>query len=92
MRETIRAEEAAVREGHRQAFDRMVEQARLNPPMPHDPMRFRAVPPGALLSLSLSLVLRELLFCERNSQPIAVSCLLELLFCELNIHLANCPI
>ena len=31
---------------HRRAFDAMVERARQQPPEPHDPMRFRAVPPG----------------------------------------------
>eukprot|EP00951_Prasinocladus_malaysianus_P031186 scaffold297445_cov22-Prasinocladus_malaysianus.AAC.2 len=49
-REVIRAEEDATRERHRKAFDDMVaaarERARTNPPPPHDPMRFRAVPPG----------------------------------------------
>lgn len=46
-REAIRREEDEVREAHRRAFDEMVERARANPPPPHDPMRFRAVPPGA---------------------------------------------
>eukprot|EP00983_Pelagomonas_calceolata_P116164 1160274-Pelagomonas_calceolata.AAC.7 len=46
MRDTIRKEEEAIREAHRLAFDEMVERARLAPPQPHDPMRFRAVPPG----------------------------------------------
>ncbi|GLC45999.1 hypothetical protein PLESTF_000747100 [Pleodorina starrii] len=46
MRETIRREEEATREAHRRAFDEMVERARQQPPEPHDPMRFRAVPPG----------------------------------------------
>ncbi|MEW5296748.1 MAG: hypothetical protein WDW36_000007 [Sanguina aurantia] len=45
-RDTIRREEEALRERHRQAFDDMVAAARANPPPPHDPMRFRAVPPG----------------------------------------------
>ncbi len=45
-RELIRAEEDAEQERHRQAFDAMVAAARANPPPPHDPMRFRAVPPG----------------------------------------------
>ncbi|KXZ54087.1 hypothetical protein GPECTOR_5g192 [Gonium pectorale] len=46
MRETIRREEEETREAHRRAFDAMVERARQQPPEPHDPMRFRAVPPG----------------------------------------------
>ncbi|KAG2437441.1 hypothetical protein HXX76_006091 [Chlamydomonas incerta] len=46
MRETIRREEEETREMHRRAFDAMVERARQQPPEPHDPMRFRAVPPG----------------------------------------------
>lgn len=29
-----------------QAFKEMVERARAMPPVPHDPMRFRALPPG----------------------------------------------
>lgn len=49
MRDEIRAEEEAIREGHRVAFDLMVERARLAPPQPHDPMRFRAVPPGGFV-------------------------------------------
>lgn len=48
-RDTIRKEEEALREKHRQAFDDMVAAARANPPLPHDPMRFRAVPPGMLV-------------------------------------------
>ncbi|GAX76669.1 hypothetical protein CEUSTIGMA_g4115.t1 [Chlamydomonas eustigma] len=46
MRELIREEEEQTRERHRKAFDDMVEKARSMPPQPHDPMRFRAVPPG----------------------------------------------
>ncbi|GIL59016.1 hypothetical protein Vafri_13988 [Volvox africanus] len=45
-RELIRREEEEIREAHRRAFDEMVERARQQPPEPHDPMRFRAVPPG----------------------------------------------
>ena len=30
----------------------MVEKAKASPPIPHDPMRFRAVPIGALLGLA----------------------------------------
>ncbi|PNH04273.1 Dynein assembly factor 1, axonemal [Tetrabaena socialis] len=45
MREAIRVEEEETREAHRRAFDAMVERARQQPPEPHDPMRFRAVPP-----------------------------------------------
>ena len=49
-RAAIKAEEDAVREAHREAFVKMVADARAAaaqpPPPPHDPMRFRAVPPG----------------------------------------------
>lgn len=45
-RERVRKEEDEERAMHRAAFDAMVERARANPPPPHDPMRFRAVPPG----------------------------------------------
>lgn len=42
------------KEQQRQNFNNMIETARaeaaLNPPAPHDPMRFRAVPPGTLLA------------------------------------------
>ncbi|GFH11834.1 dynein assembly factor 1, axonemal, partial [Haematococcus lacustris] len=39
-------EEEQQREAHTRAFDEMVARARANPPPPHDPMRFRAVPPA----------------------------------------------
>lgn len=42
----IRKEEDQTRERHKKAFDDMVAAAKANPPPPHDPMRFRAVPPG----------------------------------------------
>lgn len=49
-RDAIRKEEAETRERHRRNFDKMVatakEKAAGEPPAPHDPMRFRAVPPG----------------------------------------------
>ncbi len=45
-------EEEDHKEQQRQNFNNMVEAARAeaaqNPPAPHDPMRFRAVPPGTL--------------------------------------------
>ncbi len=45
-------EEEDHKEQQRQNFNNMVEAARAeaaqNPPPPHDPMRFRAVPPGTL--------------------------------------------
>ncbi len=41
-----RREEDEKRDANRRAFDEMVERARQQPPEPHDPMRFRAVPPG----------------------------------------------
>ena len=44
-------EEEQHKEQQRQNFNNMVEAARAeaaqNPPPPYDPMRFRAVPPGA---------------------------------------------
>ncbi len=47
-------EEEDHKEQQRQNFNNMVEAARAeaarNPPPPHDPMRFRAVPPGTLLA------------------------------------------
>lgn len=47
-------EEEHHKEQQRQNFNNMVEAARAeavqNPPAPHDPMRFRAVPPGTLLA------------------------------------------
>ena len=50
-RAAIFAEEEAERQRHRQAFNDMVETARTDaadkPPQPFNPMRFRAVPPGA---------------------------------------------
>lgn len=50
-RDVIRREAAAERERHRKAFSDMVATARrdvaANPLPPPDPMRFRAVPPGA---------------------------------------------
>ena len=49
-RDLVRQEEAETRERHRRNFDLMVanakEKAATHPPPPHDPMRFRAVPPG----------------------------------------------
>eukprot|EP00201_Polytomella_parva_P020392 CAMPEP_0175040144 /NCGR_PEP_ID=MMETSP0052_2-20121109/1071_1 /TAXON_ID=51329 ORGANISM="Polytomella parva, Strain SAG 63-3" /NCGR_SAMPLE_ID=MMETSP0052_2 /ASSEMBLY_ACC=CAM_ASM_000194 /LENGTH=290 /DNA_ID=CAMNT_0016302265 /DNA_START=45 /DNA_END=914 /DNA_ORIENTATION=+ len=42
MRVTIKEEEAAKAERHRQAFDDMIARARLNPPPPHDPRQFIA--------------------------------------------------
>lgn len=45
-----RREEDEKREANRRAFDEMVERARQQPPEPHDPMRFRAVPPGRVLA------------------------------------------
>ena len=49
-RDLIRQEEAETRERHRRNFEAMVanakEKALTDPSPPHDPMRFRAVPPG----------------------------------------------
>jgi hypothetical protein len=50
----VRQEEDEEREKHRRAFDDMVERARQNPPQPHDPMRFRAVPPGVMLCAAMN--------------------------------------
>lgn len=55
-------EEEQHKEQQRQNFNNMVEAARAeaaqNPPPPHDPMRFRAVPPGAWQTkISLSCIL-----------------------------------
>lgn len=46
-REVLQQEAEATAAAHRQAFDDMVAAARAAPDTaPHDPMRFRAVPPG----------------------------------------------
>ena len=49
-RDLIRQEEAETRERHRRNFEAMVANAKAkaltDPAPPHDPMRFRAVPPG----------------------------------------------
>jgi hypothetical protein len=42
----MRAEAAAAAQQQRDNFDAMVAAARAAPALPHDPMRFRAVPPG----------------------------------------------
>lgn len=47
-RPQIRQEEDETHERHNKAFDDMVAAAKANPPAPHDPMRFRAVPPGGV--------------------------------------------
>lgn len=47
----LRREEDAQREQHRKAFDDMVERAKQAPPMPHDPMSFRAVPVGQYICM-----------------------------------------
>jgi hypothetical protein len=61
-REAIRSEEAAERTRQRLAFDDLVARAKAdaiaNPPPPPDPMRFRAVPPGADLRLPRHLSLQ----------------------------------
>lgn len=52
-RSVVMQEEEDHKEQQRQNFNNMVTEARAeaakNPPPPHDPMRFRAVPPGNLL-------------------------------------------
>ncbi|WIA29061.1 hypothetical protein OEZ86_011573 [Tetradesmus obliquus] len=45
-RQAIRSEAAAAAQQQRNNFDAMVAAARAAPAPPHDPMRFRAVPPG----------------------------------------------
>jgi hypothetical protein len=45
-REALRQEAAARAEHNRQSFDDMVAAARAAPPAVHDPLRFRAAPPG----------------------------------------------
>ena len=54
-RTAVMQEEEQHKEQQRQNFNDMVEAARAeaaqNPPPPHDPMRFRAVPPGQTLPL-----------------------------------------
>eukprot|EP00775_Hariotina_reticulata_P010249 gene10249-10407_t len=45
-RDALRQEAAARADRNRRSFDDMVAAARAAPPAPHDPMRFRAVPPG----------------------------------------------
>ena len=45
-RALIREEEAAAEVRKREYFNQLVEEAKLRPPVPHDPMRFRAVPLG----------------------------------------------
>jgi hypothetical protein len=46
-REVLQQEAEATAAAHRQAFDDMVAAARAAPDTaPHDPLRFRAVPPG----------------------------------------------
>ena len=45
-RALIREEEAAAEVRKREYFNQLVEEAKLRPPVPHDPMRFRAVPFG----------------------------------------------
>jgi hypothetical protein len=45
-RDALRREEDDLRAYHQSRFDQMVAAARAAPPEPHDPMRFRAYPPG----------------------------------------------
>eukprot|EP00878_Enallax_costatus_P014331 GHUV01014990.1.p1 GENE.GHUV01014990.1~~GHUV01014990.1.p1 ORF type:complete len:487 (+),score=179.60 GHUV01014990.1:553-2013(+) len=45
-RDAIRQEAADKAEQQRRSFDEMVAAAKAAAPVPHDPMRFRAVPPG----------------------------------------------
>lgn len=54
MRATLKEEEEALRNKNLADFNEMVARARaealINPPTPHDTMRFRAVPPGVCVT------------------------------------------
>jgi hypothetical protein len=50
-RDALRREEDDLRAYHQSRFDQMVAEARAAPPEPHDPMRFRAYPPGMVVPL-----------------------------------------